>query len=326
MTDVNDIPYADIVLFLTTNNVRLSSKQKNYNTAFEMIKRDKNYIYPDSIIDWIIAYNFDGNINKYSKREIDSLNKEQLNDLAGQLGIFDSNDIKTSIINVLGYLRKLSGIINPDIDSYIENMLEKLDEQKLLNSNYDEAVELFQKNKRLRLFFYDNMREIIKRNLLNKDNIYLIESEITNFIIDLLKINETILAKEVLKIVGHLSSINFVTLREFTLLIFNRILRTSDVQLIENYLKLLPYIGELFAHNKETDIISYFGIFVDGLTKRYLGEYFIPFLTAAINAEKFGLAAAIIDIWDEKKYLLNSSDQEIINKMNILIKKAEKLI
>lgn len=112
MTDIHDIVYKDIELFLTQNNVRLSpiSKKSNYNKAFEMIKQDKNYIYPDAVYDWIIAYNFiaDGKeIDNYSREEIVSLTDDKLKYLAEELGVFNSNNIKASVMNVLKYLHKI---------------------------------------------------------------------------------------------------------------------------------------------------------------------------------------------------------------------------
>lgn len=166
MTSITDVPYEDIKLFLTKNNVRISSNEKNnYDTVLKMIKAGKGTNHPDSLIDWIIAYNLLNDkihVNRYSVTEINLANERELQELGELLGVSDSVDIKQSVLNILRYLKKLDNILfNKDIDSYIFSLAQSIDEQKILSADYSEIIEIFRKNKTLRKFIHDNMEKIM---------------------------------------------------------------------------------------------------------------------------------------------------------------------
>lgn len=246
MTSIGDVPYEDIKLFLKRNNIRISSNEKNnYNEVFKIIKAGKGQDYPDSLIDWIIAYNLltgKIHVNRYSVADINLANKRELNELAESLGIFDSNDNKQSVLNVLRYLKKLdSGIVNKDIDSYVFSLMQNIDEQKILSSSYQDIIKLFQKNKTLRKFIYDNMRRIIFPDHPIYDGQLLLNGSldiITEFIVDLMKMKEIILVKEVLKQINDLLNdqdqrSDFISDLHFS------ILYTNDDKIIEDYFRLL---------------------------------------------------------------------------------------
>lgn len=109
MISITDIPIEVIKDFLLGNNYKIAKADKEiYDSAENIILNNKADYYPDTIIDWIITYNFftSGNIMRmYKLTEINNLSKMQLNDLARKLGL-DNND-KQSIINVLTYLHKI---------------------------------------------------------------------------------------------------------------------------------------------------------------------------------------------------------------------------
>lgn len=206
MTDITDIPYDDIISFLTSNNVKLyKNKNDNYDTVFDIIQQRKYDNYPDSIIDWIIAYNLyneDRDIPHYTRGEINLMNKEELDQLALSLDIFEGNNIKQSITNVLKYLHKLdSKIIHSDIDPLI---LKLVDEQRILEGNFDDTTEIFKNNRSLRKFIYDNMENIIRNNVdfLSVEDLM----KLNRFIVSFDKLNEFALSKETIKISVVLSS------------------------------------------------------------------------------------------------------------------------
>lgn len=104
MTSITDVPIDDIKLFLFRNMIKIPVKDKDiYDTAFNLIIERKGNNHPDSLVDWIIAYNLFNEkrqINRYAREEIDFLSQQELKNLAESLDIFESNDIKQSIINV----------------------------------------------------------------------------------------------------------------------------------------------------------------------------------------------------------------------------------
>jgi hypothetical protein len=119
MTSITDIKFDDIKEFLIQNNIKIpSSKQETYNLAKDLILNNKAEFYSDSVIDWIIAYNFilsNKNIATYSLQQINSLSAKELTKLAKKLGSDDNK--KQSIINVLTYLHKINkfGLLTDDI-------------------------------------------------------------------------------------------------------------------------------------------------------------------------------------------------------------------
>lgn len=302
MTSITDIPYEDIKVFLTKNNIRLSlNESNNYNTAFKMIKQDKNYIYPDSVYDWIIAYNFRDKIDVYTKGMINSLSEEELNNLAKQLGIFDSNDLKYSVINVLGYLHKYDkSFVHSDLD---QNIFQMVDEQRILSSDYKEIIKNFKRNKTLRLFLLNNMRKIIIERYKDVDGLLL-------FIVDLLGLEEIILAEEALKI-----SNNLITDQEernnIMSFLYYRVIESKNVMVIENYFKLLQYIRQLYGRAVfgNFQILQLLDIYLTRLPLKEYRKVLISFLVAAIEARNKIFANGAINIWYNTRDVRNSCDE-----------------
>ena len=105
MTSITRISLYDIKLFLSQNNIETDNY---YEIAEDLIVNSKAKVYPDTIIDWIVARNFYLSgyyIKSYSKSEVLQLSNQELNDLAEKLDT-DTNN-RNSIVNILYYLEKL---------------------------------------------------------------------------------------------------------------------------------------------------------------------------------------------------------------------------
>lgn len=330
MTSITDVPLEDIKLFLTKNNVKVPTSNKSiYDTAFNLIIEGKANYYPDSLVDWIIAYNLSNegrNIRTYTRGEINLMNDEELLDLANFLDIYESNNLKQSVINVLRYLKKLdTGIVHPDIDV---NILQLIDEQRILTGSYETIIKIFSKNKSLRNFIYDNMEQIIKNNTFEED--YISTSaieELVDFIIELMKMKEITLSKEALRISESLltdedNRIDFISSLN------GRLASSNEEHLLEDYFKLLPYLNNLFP-NEPYDIIilELFDDNFEGISsaKEYR-DHVVPFLIAAMKVKNKDFVNHVIMIWeadDQESYYNNPEDKWFLDEMNALIKQAK---
>jgi hypothetical protein len=330
MTSITDVPLEDIKLFLTKNNVKIPTNNKSiYDTAFSMIITGKGNYYPDSLIDWIIAHNLlnEGkDIRIYTRGEIDLLPPRELKKLSNFLDIYESNNLKRSVINVLKYLKKLDiSIVHPDIDI---NILQLVDEQRILTGSYETIIKIFSKNKSLRKFIYDNMERIIKDVTFEED--YISTStieELVDFIVELMKMKEITLAKEALRASESLltdedNKIDFVSSLNV------RLASSNDEHLLEDYFKLLPYLNNLFPNEPYDDIIlELFDDNFEGISsaKEYR-DHVVPFLIAAMRAKNKDFVDHVIMIWeadDQESYYDNPEDKWFLDEMNDLIKQAK---
>lgn len=130
LAPITDIPDTDIFSFLSENNVELVKIKTNdeaYQIALELIKCNIIQNAPNSIINWIHAYNIN---NKHHIKEydlIDIILEDNLIDLSQLLELKEAN--KCDIIEILWYLRKLYGLDLFNSMSYmtIFDMLSYLD-------------------------------------------------------------------------------------------------------------------------------------------------------------------------------------------------------
>lgn len=337
MVSITDVPIKDIILFLKNNKIKLSVNDKdNYDKALNLVIKGKGINYPDSLIDWIIAYNLSNegkHIRIYTRGEIDLMNDKELLDLANFLEIYEINNLKQSIINVLKYLKKLAiGIVHPDIDLNILQTLRALSEKEILSSNYEDIIKIFQKNKSLRKFIYDNIATIIMNN--TSDNDYFSGSEIVklaHFIIDLMKMKEITLTKEVLRVARYLIK-DHDNRTDFMSYLYNYILIISNTNLIENYFKLLPYLRDLYPGEALDDdlIIITFEEDIDYDSTENYRDYVIPFYTAAIRVKNKPIINYLIYMWGEggkeAQKFKGPADKPFIDEMKTLVKEAELVV
>lgn len=338
MTSITDVPLKDIKNFLIANSiVILGNDQYDYEAELELILNGKATNYPDTVIDWIIAYNLFNDrkkIRTYSKNEIDSLSNEELNKLAAMLEIYNSNNTRDSIINVLRYLKKLDlTLVHPDIDPYI---FQTVDEVKILSGNLKRILEVFKKNKTLRQFLYDNMKRIIEENLIlyyryeeTGRIIYTDDSvnKLSDFVVELMKLKEMALAKETLRV-----SDNLLTHKHDRLIfisgIVNNVINTGDSSLIENYFKLQSYIEELFPDKAygDHDILETYYDNMEGVeTAKQYRDHMVPFFTAAIKAKNKYIINDLIATWigERDYYEEDPGDKRFVDEIDALVKKAK---
>lgn len=112
--DIYDILFDEIELFLSGNDISLSNDiYKVYDDALKLIKSGKAEYYPDSVIQWMIAYNLvqlNVDIPIYKESYVLSLSTSELNKLAKSLTLKTTNvDV---ILQILFYLHKLEEDVN----------------------------------------------------------------------------------------------------------------------------------------------------------------------------------------------------------------------
>jgi hypothetical protein len=109
MANIHDISFEDIELFLAGNNLSVPKNIDDvYNKAFNLFKKGNMEFYPDSVVEWMMAYNVIQSkikIQTYKKSYILSLSRKDIRELASLLGM--KNDNIDHILNILRFLHKL---------------------------------------------------------------------------------------------------------------------------------------------------------------------------------------------------------------------------
>lgn len=126
--NITDIPLNDLRLLFTANDLTLPETNKElYQQAKAIIINGRVSDYPDSVIDWIIAYNLipiKNKIKSHSKDDLFRMSPDERLILMDELGI-DNSDIN-SLINVLTYLDKLTKYEIMTDDIKINGLLNQL--------------------------------------------------------------------------------------------------------------------------------------------------------------------------------------------------------
>lgn len=175
MTNIHDISFEDIELFLAGNNLSVPKNINDvYDKAFNLFKTENMEFYPDSVVEWMMAYNVIESkikIPRYKKSYILSLPRKDIRKLSSLLGM--KNDNIDHILNILRFLYKLDDdlkeeekeeeLIFDPFQSYrkIQNtiqdvpfgMLEYLPDEKIIEildvSNFDDITILCTASKHL---------------------------------------------------------------------------------------------------------------------------------------------------------------------------------
>jgi hypothetical protein len=109
MTNIKDINIKDVNYFLNRSGISKTTTSDPYLLLWNFIisNNNKNVLVPESIADWVLAYNISNQkINTYNSIEILSSNDDNLEELSKMFGLELVN--KTRIIRILNYLNKLT--------------------------------------------------------------------------------------------------------------------------------------------------------------------------------------------------------------------------
>lgn len=115
MSSIYDIPYEDILEFLSTNKKNFESQEDAYNIALDLLKKKTSKGHTISIIEWMMARNL--LINKidipyYNISDINNMSQDKINELAKLLKMNGNN--VDNIKNILRYLHKLNEIMEDE--------------------------------------------------------------------------------------------------------------------------------------------------------------------------------------------------------------------
>ena len=166
MTSIYDIPYEDIKIFLSSNDIK--NEDEAYDEVLVLLKDKTAKGHTTSIIEWMIAHNLlvnNINIPYYTIDDINNMSQNEINDLAKLLTMKGNN--RENIKNILKYLHKLE--IEPlllDIQKIILNNLTQLEinDIDIYNLNFSDIINLLKTHrnkKEIRKVIYNNMRKIL---------------------------------------------------------------------------------------------------------------------------------------------------------------------
>ena len=327
MTSIHDIPYEDIQEFLKANKKSYKNENDAYNKVLILLK-DRNAIgHTISIVEWMIAHNLiknKVNIPNFTIYQIDNMHQFEIDELARLLTMNGNN--REHIKNILSYMNKLSILPeHPDVKPLVLDTILQL---QILSSPLDEVMNIFQNNKFLRKFIYDNMDKIISNNVvINKDKLTDDSvHQLVDFIFDLMISNEFILAKEALKFASEYDP-KLYRSKILHNLTYN-VLMSLNVGLIVKYFDLTDYINSLY---KETGDIEYM---IKGVLLNPIGEFrdnqrkYLPSIfQAALLTDKTEILKPIYHFWwfesdftvRYKKYNIN-----FLKEMDPLVKEFER--
>ena len=112
MTSVRQIDFGHIKHFLTLNNIKLDPiESKNYDIAFDLMKKGGDIKYSETIILWMMAYNLfkkKVHIPNYTKSEIDDLADNHPDDFVALSKLLTlKNKEGRGMFEILSFLGKL---------------------------------------------------------------------------------------------------------------------------------------------------------------------------------------------------------------------------
>lgn len=164
MVDIYDIQFNNIRTFLDKNDKNVpNDRTEAYNITFELMENaETNYNgVPDSIIEWIIAYNLHLRkikIPRYTISQIENLSLNELDDLA-KLLTMKGNNIN-NIINILKYLHNL----DPNVSLFPEDIINEI----IKNSDTETISKLSYVDKNLTKLTEDYKSKIFLNGLENE--------------------------------------------------------------------------------------------------------------------------------------------------------------
>lgn len=315
MTDIHDISFKDVKIFLSENNKKIpTTSDKAYEIAFELML-DPNTSYnanvPDSILEWMKAYNLSeskAKIKNYTISEIQKLSQTEIDKLAKQLKMKGNN--VDNIINILRFLHKFN---NDVLETYPE-----IYEPILLNSDFEGVIALLKTNKSLRPVVMKLLPQIIKNNvnISTEFNTELEEDNLIEFIGLLINLGDLDLVKRALQISDELRPRLYIYQNSITAFI--------DAKLLGEYFNILPknYDKKFLREVLKSEINS---------TKDDNIRFYVisKFLIFAVADKNIGLFKYIENIWTNN--IRPARNDPLINdirvvKINDLLEKGRKYL
>ena len=333
MTSIYDVPYKDIDEFLQANNESYKNEDEAYRKALILLKNKNAIGHTTSIVEWMIAHNLlvkKVNIPNFTVYQIDNMKEFEINELAKRLGMRgnDRNNVK----NILLYLGKLDSLPeHPDIKPQILNTILEL---QILSSDLRQVIYIFKNNKFLRKFIYDNMKQIINNNVVNKSPGKITKEvgrKLADFIFELMKLNEDILMKEAIKMSSKYEINNeeeYHPLPKTIKYLTYNVLTSLDVDLIIKYINLFNYINSVYKSEVWIRVINDYNI-VSALTspEDELESNQIKFLPsifeAALITENRETMKTIYHFWWFQEGKVTKYNRDFLKKINPLIKEYE---
>jgi len=340
MTDIRDVPYEDIQEFLKANKKSYKNENDAYSKALILLKDNNVVGHTVKIVEWIIAHNLikkKVNVPYYSSYEINNMPEIEVYQLSKLLTMKSNN--RENIINILRYMNKLKDMeLLPEIVDIIDDLLNELDIQEInqRSLDFDKIINLlkYHYNKQLvRFIIYNNLETIIDNKKNVKEDIV---DEITNFIINLLNVDELGLAARVLDIAINKNYKFDSDLPSLYSELLYEVINSNDIinnDLLEKYFKLINddyLISEAYVN--VNNVMSeggqdYRSNYIEAIEKLY-----IPFLKVSIKLEQEECIWKVINDWESynRESYANSkedyfSDDEI-EKLDLLIEELEDLV
>jgi len=313
-----------------------------YDLALILLKDNKAKGHTISIIEWIIAHNLlqnKVNVPYHTIEEIDNMTQSEINQLAKKLGIKGNN--RENIYNILRFLHKLDELdeLLPEIKDIILNNLNELElkDIKISDSNFNDIINLLKthRNKALiRKFVYDDMDKIIFNNIeivndngidgvngidqINMDNL-------VNFIINLLEIKETDLAKKAINIIHEYKLESY---RSIDYYLVEKLVFETNIKVLKKSIDIIGEDDILKNFRKIIDILmqgSKIKGFLENLVKLHKYDFLIKIVQVLIDEDFMGNKRLLPKILQKIKNAIRSKNDDliiryvdIISKMNII--------
>jgi len=150
MSNLKDININDINYFLKYRKIPVENDPYLTLWNFLISNKDKNILVPESVADWVIAYNARG---KQIPSSIDNLSNDELESLALLLGLDIVN--KTRIVRILLYIKL----------SLIDNLPEEIIIKILLSANCKDIPKMCQSSNKMRNICNDKFIPHLKDKL-----------------------------------------------------------------------------------------------------------------------------------------------------------------
>jgi hypothetical protein len=268
------------------------------------------------------------------------MSQDEINKLAKLLTMNGNN--RTNIKNILRYLHKLDELdeLLPEIKDIIFNNLNELElkDIRIHHLNFDDVINLLKthRNKALiRKFIYDDMDKIIFNNIeiLNDYGVNGLDigqfnmDNLVDFIINLLKIKESELAKKAIDII-HKYKLERERGRSFDYYLIEKIAFETNIKVLKEVIDTIGEDDIIENFRKILDIMmsgSQIKVFLENLAKLHKYDFLIKIIQVLIDEDFMGNKRLLPTILQKIKNAIRSKNDDliiryidVIGKMNLI--------